>query len=69
MEATKSLKDFMANGTDYSVGQLAKAVGVSRQHLSAVINGKEPLTFRLARDISREMGIDLAVIYERDATE
>lgn len=42
--------------------EVARKCGVSNVHLSAVLNGRERLTLRLARDISRETGISLAVV-------
>ncbi len=42
--------------------ELAGRVRVHSKHLNAVLNGYEPLTTRLARDISRSTGIPLATI-------
>ena len=36
-----------------TITRVAKLIGISRQHLSAALNGRTPLTPRLARDISR----------------
>ena len=61
--ALTPLRDILISG-EYTISGLARSVGVTRQWLSAVLNGRRPLTFRLARDISRETGIALGDIYE-----
>ena len=42
--------------------KIARQMGITPQHFNAVLNGYEPLTERLARDISRSTGIPLATI-------
>ena len=45
-----------------TVTEVARRCKISRQHLSDVLNGRDRLTERLARDISRATGIPLSVI-------
>ncbi len=41
---------------------IARQMGITPQHFNAVLNGYEPLTKRLARDISLAIGIPLTTI-------
>ncbi|KKM74261.1 hypothetical protein LCGC14_1402090 [marine sediment metagenome] len=45
-----------------TVTEVARRCKISRQHLSDVLNGRDRLTSRLARDISRATKIPLATI-------
>lgn len=42
--------------------QVALQIGITKQHFNAVLNGYEPITERLARDMSRATGIPLVTI-------
>ena len=45
---------------------IAAKVQISEGHLNDVLNGRRPLTHRLARDISRATGISLTIIKGED---
>lgn len=45
---------------------VAAKVHISEGHLNDVLNGRRPLTHRLARDISRATGIPLTIIKGED---
>ena len=47
-----------------TVTRAAKLIGISRQHLSAAINGRSPMTKRVARDIARETTIPADLVRE-----
>ncbi len=46
--------------------EVARRIGVSPQHLNAVLNGYEPLTERTARDIAFATGLPLSVVLGGD---
>ena len=60
MTDTRKFRAEMVN-QGLTVTRAAKLIGISRQHLSAAINGRTPLTPRLARDIERVLA-DEAVV-------
>lgn len=43
-------------------GEVAEQIGITPQHFSAVLNGYEPMTDRLAREIAFALGIKIADI-------
>ncbi len=45
-----------------TVTDLARTIGVTRQHLSSVLHGRTSLTKRVARDIARETTIPADVV-------
>ena len=47
---------------ELSKSDLAKALSVSRQYISAVLNGKKPLSLDLARKIAKVLGCPLSGI-------
>ncbi|TEU01988.1 MAG: XRE family transcriptional regulator [Dehalococcoidia bacterium] len=47
-------------------GDVARQIGITPQHFSAVLNGYEPMTDRLAREIAFALGIKLEFVLSQD---
>lgn len=51
----------------YSQAEVSRRIGITPEHLNAVLNGHAPLPPRLARDIAFATGIPLNVIVPQEA--
>lgn len=58
--------DLLAEMTrrNLTVTQLARTIGVSRNHLSQVLHGHEPMTERVSRGILRKTDIPAEIVAE-----
>lgn len=62
MSAGATLKHIELADTDLSQEQIAEKLGITRKHLSAILNDRAPLTVPLALAVEREFGISADVL-------
>jgi addiction module HigA family antidote len=62
MSAGATLKHIELADTGLSQEQIADKLGITRKHLSAILNDRSPLTVPLALQIEREFGISADVL-------